>query len=126
MYRLRAFWIELKARSAGRRAMNSSLGRPIGRTTRDITGPMGTAFSNAYAKLDEHGDAYMRSFDNRIPPSLFVSERDRVRATQPMPMAERCIEDWQPRPGVGPATRDYGPAVVHAEAEAGLADLRRD
>jgi len=54
--RMRAFWVEMRARSAGRRAMNSSVGRPIGRATRDITGPMGTAFSNAWDKLDEHGD----------------------------------------------------------------------
>lgn len=77
--------------------MNAQVGRPIGRATRDITGPMGTAFSNAWEKLDEHGDAYMKSFDTRIPPSLFISDRDRRRANQPMPVVERCIEDWQPR-----------------------------
>ena len=44
-------------------------------------------------KLDEYGDAYVQSFDRRLPPSIFVSERDRVRHGQPMPLVERCIED---------------------------------
>lgn len=35
----------------------------------------------------------MRSFDQRIPPSIFVSDRDHRRHNQPMPLAERCIED---------------------------------
>lgn len=46
-------------------------------------------------QLDEKGDAYMRSFDRRLPPSLHVSERDRTRANMPIPLVERCIEDWK-------------------------------
>lgn len=63
------------------------------RVTRDVTGPTGWVFSGAWDKLDQHGDAYARSFDRRIPPSLFVSERDRTRFGQPMPIVERCLED---------------------------------
>ena len=81
------------------------------RQTRDITGPLGTAFSNAWDQLDEHGDAYMKSFGDQIPPSLFVSERDRVRMNQPMPVVERCIEDWRSGPGNTAATRPYGPVA---------------
>ncbi len=79
----------------------TSLSRPItptnGRVTRDVIGPTGWLSSNAWAQLDQHGEAYRQSFDRRLPPSLFVSERDRVRANQPMPIRERCIEDYSER-----------------------------
>lgn len=65
----------------------------IARATRDVTGPTGWVFSNAWQQLDDHGDAYMKSFDRRIPPSIFISERDRKRHGQPIPVAERCLED---------------------------------
>ncbi len=67
----------------------------IARTARDVTGPTGWVFSNAWDKLDQHGDAYAKSFDRRIPPSLFVSERDRTRFQRPMPISERCLEDYR-------------------------------
>lgn len=67
------------------------------RVTRDITGPLGWAWSGAWDQLDQHGEAYKQSFDRRLPPSLFVSERDRLRANQPMPLSERCIEDYNKR-----------------------------
>lgn len=41
-------------------------------------------------------DAYVKSFDRRLPPSEFVSERDRGRANLPIPVAERCLEDRGP------------------------------
>jgi len=90
-----SLFAEWKSRRAGRKAMNTkkTTGPTLSRVTRDVTGPMGNAFSSAWDKLDEHGEAYRKSFDRRIPPSLFVSERDRTRFAQPMPMAERCIED---------------------------------
>lgn len=68
----------------------------MARRTRDVTGPTGYVFSNAWDKLEEHGDAYMKSFDRRVPPSLFISERDRLRHGQPMPIVERCLEDHGP------------------------------
>lgn len=43
--------------------------------------------------LGASGDAYLKSFDDHIPPSLFVSERDRTRLNQPIPLAERAIRD---------------------------------
>lgn len=64
------------------------------RVIRDIVGPTGWVVSSAWQELDDHGEAYQNSFDRRLPPSLFVSDRDRLRASQPMPLAERCIEDW--------------------------------
>lgn len=98
---LKNFRIEMAARRAGRRHVQSQ----IGRAARDVTGPTGNAFSNAWEQLDRHGDAYMKSFDPRIPPSLFVSERDRTRMGSPMPLSERCIEDY------GHATRRPEPDV---------------
>jgi len=88
-----ARWVELRrewrARRAGRRGISNS----IHRATRDVTGPTGWVFSATWDELDKHGDAYMQSFEPRVPPSIFVSERDRTRHGQPMPLAERCIED---------------------------------
>lgn len=90
---VRDLWQELRARRAGRQGMSTG----IARATRDVTGPTGWVWSNAWQQLDDHGDAYMRSFDRRIPPSIFVSERDRTRHGQPMPLAERCLEDARPK-----------------------------
>jgi hypothetical protein len=66
----------------------------MSRVTRDIVGPTGWVFSDAWQQLEDHGEAYRNSFDRRLPPSLFISDRDRLRANQPMPLSERCIEDW--------------------------------
>lgn len=92
MGRLRDLRVEWKARRAGRRGVHSN----IGRAARDITGPTGWVYSNAWEQLNQHSDAYVESFDRRIPPSLFVSERDRLRHRQPMPIVERCLEDHAP------------------------------
>ncbi|MEM7091893.1 MAG: hypothetical protein AAF567_02725 [Actinomycetota bacterium] len=89
MSRWKNLLTEWKARRAGRRGVHSQ----IHRAARDVTGPTGWVFSASFDKLDQHGDAYIKSFDRRIPPSIFVSERDRTRHNTPMPLAERCIED---------------------------------
>lgn len=86
---VRDTWQELRARRAGRKGLQPG----IARATRDVTGPTGWVWSNAWQQLDDHGDAYMKSFDRRLPPSIFVSERDRTRHNQPIPVAERCLED---------------------------------
>ncbi len=61
---------------------------------RDITGPTGSGFRLTWEAIERDGSAYLASFDRRLPPSTFVSERDRLRANLPMPLSERCIEDW--------------------------------
>jgi len=94
--------------------MNSN----IARATRDVTGPTGNVFSNAWDQLDQHGDAYMKSFDPRVPPSIFVSERDRTRHNQPMPIVERCLEDRRPenyRPANGSASGESPEPAVKPE-----------
>ncbi len=88
------FFQEWGSRRRGRRHVPPMAGS----ATRDIIGPTGFAFSAAWEELEKGGDAYLDSFDRRLPPSIFVSERDRLRAGQPMPVVERCIEDWGSNP----------------------------
>ncbi len=92
MKRIRALLKEAKARRAGQRNMPTS----ISRATRDIVGPTGWVRSNAWDELDEHKDAYVKSFDRRVPPSIFIADRDNRRFNQPIPVAERCLEDLWP------------------------------
>ena len=82
---------EWMARRNGRKHLSSDLHR----ATRDIVGPTGWGDSKGWDQLSERGSAYIKSFDrDRIPPSLHVSERDRIRAGEVMPLQERCIEDF--------------------------------
>ena len=94
-HRLREFWLEARARSAGRKAMGND--QSTFAAARGIVGATGASFSNAWDLLERDGDAYVRSMnrDRAIPPSLFVSDRDRVRLGETVPLSERCIEDHQ-------------------------------
>jgi len=89
--RIKEFLGEWAARRHGRQSMEKS---GISRTVRDVTGPIGNAHSRSWDLARDKTKQYNHSFDPRIPPSLFVSERDRQRAGQVMPISERCIEDW--------------------------------
>lgn len=81
---------EWKARRAGRKFVVDEIRRPV----RDITGPTGWVVSRSWDSVDKQGKAYNRSFEPRVPPSLHISERDRTRYNLPIPIVERCIEDW--------------------------------
>jgi len=87
--------VQRRHRAAGRRAMGS--GRSMFDSARAIVGPTGNSFSKGWEMLENDNGAYLRSMqsDQHLPPSLFVSERDRVRLGQPVPLAERCIEDYR-------------------------------
>ena len=63
--------------------------------TRDIVGPTGNLFSSGWRQIEDRrvGEAYLRSFEPRVPPSLHISSRDRTRANLPIPVRERCLED---------------------------------
>jgi len=87
---IRAFFSELGARRAGRRHVESDLAR----STREIVGPMGMMLSNGWQTMADGSSAYVHSFDAHIPPSLFVAENDHQRRNRPIPLVERCIEDW--------------------------------
>ena len=77
-----------------RRAGVRQLPREIHTAARHIIGPTGFQWSAAWRRLEEDGPAYLRSFDPKIPPSVFVSAGDLTRSVHPVPLAERCIEDW--------------------------------
>ena len=83
----------MKARRAGHRAMGPN--NEFFQTARGIVGATGNSFSKAWDHLDTDGDRYARSMkrDPVLPPSLFVSDRDRTRQGQPTPVVERCLED---------------------------------
>lgn len=89
--RVRDLVAELRARRAGRKHVSND----INRSARDITGPTGWAHSRSWRRVESDGAAYLKSFDPRIPPSLYISERDRTRHKMPIPVIERCIEDWR-------------------------------
>lgn len=61
---------------------------------REIVGPTGNMLSNGWSHAAQGQEAFQRSFDPRIPPSIHISHRDATRANHAIPLAERCIEDW--------------------------------
>lgn len=63
----------------------------IQKSARHIIGPTGYNFSSAWDRMAEGSNAFVKSFDPRIPPSIFVSERDRTRLNHPVPLPERLI-----------------------------------
>lgn len=63
------------------------------RAAREVVGPPGNMGSDGWDAMAKGKDAYVKSFDPKIPPSLFVSERDRTRHNIPIPLSERVIED---------------------------------
>ena len=68
----------------------------IRRQARDVTGVTGWMYSRGWDELARVNPDYLRSFEStRVPPSLHISARDRRRAGQPIPLAERCIEDFR-------------------------------
>jgi hypothetical protein len=102
LQRLRAAW-------RWRRPEAPSARHDLQRSARDVIGPLGNGFSNAWEEMAKGSEAYVKSFDRRVPPSIFVSERDRSRYGQPVPLVERRIGepddaltpeelDWASRP----------------------------
>lgn len=81
--RFKEGWAELRARREGRRHVPNN----IRRASREIAGPTGWTVSKTWHAVDQHGDDFVQSFDRRLPPSTFVSERDRRRANRPVPVA---------------------------------------
>ncbi len=92
---IREFRAEMRDRRAGRKAMGND--GDMFRSARGIVGATGWSFSNAWDHLEKDGKAYNRSMQREphLPPSLFVSEQDRVRIGKAAPLSERCIEDWK-------------------------------
>jgi len=63
---------------------------------RHITGAVGAGTSPAYDALAEGGERLNRSLrENPLPPSTHISHRDATRHNIPVPLSERCIEDYR-------------------------------
>jgi len=95
-------WFTFKQEWLARRSGRRYLENHLGRSAREIIGPTGWMWSRGWDAMAEGSAAYLESFDRRIPPSEFVSERDRTRWNMPIPVVERCIEDWRPNGGGEP------------------------
>lgn len=77
----------------------------LSRAAREVVGPTGWMWSRGWEQMDQGKEAYVKSFDKRLPPSLFVSERDRTRQNIPVPLVERMIAEEHGKP----AERDASP-----------------
>ena len=91
-------WRSIFSEWAARREGVRRLPRDIFTAARHIVGPTGYAWSGAWQKLEEGGSDYLKSFDPRIPASVFMSPSDLTRKIHPVPLVERCIEDWRQGP----------------------------
>jgi hypothetical protein len=87
---IRSLFTEWLARRRGRRFVETGLAR----SAREIVGPTGAMLSRGWDAMSRGSEAYNKSFDPKIPPSVFVSARDLTRSNHPVPLVERCIEDW--------------------------------
>ena len=115
MLRIQRFFKEWVAHRAGRRPINHS---DIRKATRHIVGPTGYMLTKSVDKVASDGAAYLKSFDDHIPPSLFVSERDRTRLHQAMPLSERAIHDVVAGSVNKPRLSDYEDEFRKIDAEA--------
>lgn len=62
---------------------------------RHVTGAIGAGTSPAYDALARGGESLNRSLrKNPLPPSTHISHRDSTRHNIPVPLSERCIEDY--------------------------------
>ena len=87
---------ELKDRRAGRKAMGND--GDFNRSVRGIVGMTSCSMGKGpWDLIANDKNAYTRSLQKEphLPPSLFISEADRVRLGQAAPLSERCIEDWK-------------------------------
>jgi hypothetical protein len=93
----RSFTSEWKARREGRKHYANN----IAKSARDVIGPTGWMWSNGWDAMEKGSKAYLKSFDPKVPRSIFLAEREGTRDSIPIPLIERCIEDWnsqdQPR-----------------------------
>ncbi len=96
MGRWSEFVEEWKARKAGRKHVSSDLST----AARDLSGRLGYGTTALWDQVEGGQAAYKESFDRRLPPSLHISERDRIRAGDPIPRQERRVEDFK-TPGGG-------------------------
>ena len=82
--------LEIRARRAGRRGIAT----PKVNSARHIAGITGNLMSAGFDRIAEGSKAYEKSFDPHIPPSVHISYNDSLRQNMPVPLSERCVEDW--------------------------------
>lgn len=87
---IRSLVAEMRARRQGRAGLERS---ELSTAARDIVGRIGWMTSRGWEEMARGKDAYVKSLDPRIPPSTFVSQRDRTRHNIPIPLPERVLED---------------------------------
>ena len=89
--RLRVF-IRRVMRPAGRPRPESD----VFTAARHVIGAIGAGTSPAYDALAEGAESLNRSLrENPLPPSPHISHRDSTRHNIPVPLSERCIEDYR-------------------------------
>ena len=88
---LRSVLVEWRARRAGRKGMPHDVA--LARVVREVSGLPGSITPQGWEIVAEDPEGFVESFDEKLPPSLFVSERDRTRHGMPIPLVERAIED---------------------------------
>lgn len=86
---LKSFLDEWLARRKGRRGLESD----IPKSARDVVGPTGWMWSKGWDAMAENTGAYVKSFDRKVPPSIFISERERTRHNIPIPLSERMVSE---------------------------------
>ncbi len=89
----REFLNEWTARRAGRKHLSNSSDE-FSTAAREVSGRLGFGTTRLWDHVEESKKAYSESFDRKLPPSLHISERDRLRAGDPIPVTERRLEDW--------------------------------
>jgi len=117
--KVRNFFKEWAARRLGRKKMGPN---DLGKAARHMAGPTGELWSNGWDRMAKDKDAYLKSFDNHIPPSIFVSERDRTRMNQAIPLPERAIADVVAGEEARPSDDDYEEAFRALDAEVAADD----
>ena len=87
------FLEEWRARKAGSKHVQSDFSK----AALDLSGRLGFGTTRLWDHVEEGQTAYKESLarEKRLPPSLHVSDRDRLRAGDPIPRAERRVEDFR-------------------------------
>lgn len=88
-------WSEFREEWRARKAGSKHAPKDFSKSAIELSGRLGHGTSRLWNHVEKSGAAYRDSFDRRLPPSLHISERDRIRAGDPIPRQERRPEDWK-------------------------------
>ncbi len=88
-------WSEFREEWKARKAGSKHAPKEFSTAARDLSGRLGFGTTRLWDHVEEGQTAYKESFDRRLPPSLHISERDRIRAGEPIPRQERMMGDFK-------------------------------